>query len=294
LRAGQTVIDTSSGTFAIGLAEACEGRHPCIIVTDRAVDDDVKTALEARGARVEIIDAPADGANLQVLRLQLRDRLAAELDAFIPNQYDNPHNPGSYRAVAELITTRLGPVDVLVATIGSGGSSQGIGRALREVNPALTIVAVDTPGSVLLGLPVGPRRLRGLGNSKPMGNVAHTLFDKAHWVSQEVALEGVVKIADAGLGDRGLTSGAAWMVGTYLHELAPLASIVVVSPDLGWRYRAVVGDFRDRRTGPLGLAPQPVQRLAEVAEPWCAFDWSRRSLAEVLRAETMSASEQRA
>ena len=81
LRPRQTVINTSSGTFAIGMSEACEGRHPCIIVTDRAVDDDVKAALEARGCRVEIIDAPADGANLQVLRKQLRDQLAKDLAA---------------------------------------------------------------------------------------------------------------------------------------------------------------------------------------------------------------------
>lgn len=286
----QTVIDTSSGTFALGLAEACEGRHPCIIVTDRAVDDDVKAALEARGCRVEIIDAPADGANLQAVRKQLRDRLAEELGAFIPDQYHNPHNPASYRAAAEIITAKLGPVDILVATIGSGGSSQGIGRALREVNPALRVVAVDTPGSVLLGAKLGPRRLRGLGNSERMGNVAHVLFDETHWVNQDVALEGVVRIAEAGLGDRGLTSGAAWMVGTHLHQAHPEASVIVVSPDLGWRYRDVVAEFRDRRTDPLSVSPKSVRSLAEVGEPWCCFDWNRRSLAEVLRAEAALAS----
>lgn len=291
LQLGQTVIDTSSGTFGIGLGEACEGRYPCTVVTDRAVNNDVKAALEARGVRVEMIDAPADGANLQALRKRRRDQLAGELGAFIPNQYDNPHNPESYRAVAEIITAKLGPVDILVATIGSGGSSQGIGRALREVNPGLRIVAVDTQGSVLLGLKLGPRRLRGLGNSEPMGNVRQELFDEAHWVNEDIALEGVIRISEAGLGDRGLTSGAAWMVGVYLQETHPEASIVVVSPDLGWRYRAVVGEFRDQRANPITVFPRTVRRLAEVTEPWCRFDWNRRSLANVLRIETLLSSE---
>jgi cysteine synthase len=285
LHLGQTVIDTSSGTFAIGLAEACEGRHPCVIVTDKAVDEDLKVALETRGARVETIDAPVDSPNVQALRKQLRNQLAGQLAAFIPDQYDNPHNPESYRVVAEIVTAKLGPVDFLVASIGSGGSSQGLGRALREVNPSLRIVVVDTQGSVLLGLRLGKRRLRGLGNSELPGNVAHCLFDEAHWVNLDVALEGVLRIAEAGLGDRGLTSGACWMVGSHLQHANPKASVVVVSPDRGWRYRALVSDYSGGRTASHMMYPRLVRRLDEVGEPWCSFAWKRRSLANARLAD---------
>ena len=207
LQPGGPVVDTSSGTFALGIARVCRDRHPCFIITDPAVDADLKTALETLGARVEIVQAPTDAANLQELRKKRRDEIARETRAFVPNQYDNPANPISYRAAAEIAINRLGRIDVLVATVGSGGSSSGLAEALRLINPDLRVIAVDTFGSVLFGLPVGPRRLRGLGNSLLPKNVRHEIYDEVHWLTEDVALEGVVRLQEAGFGDHGLTFG---------------------------------------------------------------------------------------
>jgi cysteine synthase len=289
LPAGGPVVETSSGTFAIGLARVCRDRHPCHIVTDKAVDADLKAALEALGTQVEIVDAARDAANLQELRKRRRDEIAQELGAFIPNQYDNPANPDSYRAAAEIAINRLGRVDILVATVGSGGSSAGMGGILRLVNPALRVVAVDTFGSVLFGLPAGPRRLRGLGNSLLPRNVRHDTYDEVHWVTEDVALEGVLRIQEAGLGDRGLTSGAAWIVADHCSRIEPDAVVLAIFPDMGWRYRATVADYRLRRSSAsatLPPAPQMAANLAAVSPPWSRLDWRRRGLAAIRAAAT--------
>jgi cysteine synthase A len=284
LRPGQTVVETSSGTFALGLARVAPAMgHPCLIAADRAISPDLQAAIEARGAEVRFVEAPLDATNVQVLRKELLAELARENDGFIPNQYGNPANPESYRAAAEIACAAAGWVDVLVTTVGSGGHSRGL-ASLRAVNSRLRIVAVDTFGSVLFGLPAGPRALRGLGNGLMPANVDHDIYNAVHWVIEDVALEGVLRIEEAGLGERGLTSGAAWMVAQWIADLYPSASVLTVFPDLGWRYREQVGGFRLRRESIEPPAPLRIDRLDRAAEPWSWMRWGPGMLKRALKA----------
>ena len=82
------------------------------------------------------------------------------------DQYTNPDNPAGYRALADELAEDVGPFDVLVGSVGSGGSLCGTSRALRERHPDLHVVGVDSAGSVLFDQPDRPGRLQsGLGNS---------------------------------------------------------------------------------------------------------------------------------
>jgi cysteine synthase len=289
LRPGQTVVDTSSGTFALGLARVCQIMgHPCLIAADRAISPDLKAAIEHRGAHVEFVDAPVDASNVQELRKRLRAKLARAHHAFVPDQYDNPAHPEAYRAAAEIVCAEIGRIDILVGAVGSGASSRGIGTALREVNPNLRIIAVDTFGSVLFGLPPSSRELRGLGGGLMPANLDHQLYDEVHWVSQDIAIEGTLRVADAGLGDRGLTSGAAWMVATSVATTSNSASVLVVFPDLGWRYREQVSAYRLRRTA-VTPTPKEILYLRDAEPPWCCFAWDRRPLQAVFEQDLQEA-----
>jgi cysteine synthase A len=253
--------------------------HPCFIAADRAISSDLLAGIEARGARVCFIDAPTNATNVQELRKRLRDDLAREHDAFVPDQYDNPANPESYRAAAEIVGAAIGSIDVLVTSVGSGGSSRGL-AVLRDLHP-LHVVAVDTFGSILFGLPAGPRDLRGLGNGIMPGNLDHAIFNEVHWVTQEIALEGVLRIEEAGLGGRGLTSGAAWMVAEFIATSCPQASVLAVFPDLGWRYQQEVAPYRLRRNPSAPLSPARVGHPGEAQPPWSWMSWDRRTLAAI-------------
>jgi hypothetical protein len=121
LRPGMTVVETSSGTFGLGLAMVTALRgYPLVLVSDPVLDAPLKARLENLGARVEIVTEPAAVGGHQRARLDRLDTIRKECaPAFVPSQYDNPLNPAAYASVAELVRQRIGPVDTLVGCVGT-------------------------------------------------------------------------------------------------------------------------------------------------------------------------------
>jgi cysteine synthase len=284
------VIETSSGTMAHGLAIVCALRQLRLtIVTDPACDPRLCRRLRMLGARVEVVPAPAAQGGYQRARL---DRLA-EIGAQNPrhwwvNQYDNPANAGAYAAVASQLVERLGRIDCLVGTVGSGGSVCGTGRHLRELFPHLAVVAVDTFGSVLFGQPDAPRKLRGLGNSLQPKNLDHSVVDEVHWVSAPEAFTATRQLYETTTLFRGPTSGACWLVARHYAATHPGARVVCLFPDDGDRYldsvydEAVVrADGLWQETLPEG--PREVTRPDEARHSWSMYRWRRQSLADVVK-----------
>ena len=91
------VIETSSGTFALGLAYACKKYNiKLTIVTDSICDLALKNRMESLGTKVIIVDTPASSANVQKARLDtLHDNLKCT-GAFWTKQYKNQHNRRHY------------------------------------------------------------------------------------------------------------------------------------------------------------------------------------------------------
>lgn len=282
------VVESSSGTLALGLGlvKRLVG-FELTIVSDPSVDEPLRHRLRDLGVRLEIVEATANSADVQTLRLQrLQEILDGHPGAFWPRQYENPQNALSYRGIAELVVEELGVVDTLVASVGSGGSSCGLARCLREANPSMRLVGVDTPGSAIFGLPKAPRHLRGLGSSLVPKNVEHEAFDEVHWLDAPTAFLAARQLqAEEGL-FYGPTSGATWHVARYLIARDPGQRIVCVFPDTGHRYIDtafdvdwLAGQGLLALTGP--IAPSLAKSLADVAPPWSALQWNRRSLDEV-------------
>ncbi|MDQ1504192.1 MAG: hypothetical protein QOD57_1919, partial [Actinomycetota bacterium] len=236
LEPGTVVIESTSGTFGLALAMECRLRgRPLVLVSDPAVDPRLRRRLRDLGAAVDIVAEPAPVGGYQQARL---DRLA-ELRArhprhFWPAQYSNPDNPGAYNVLAELLTSAIGRVDVLVGPVGSGGSMCGTAAALRAgIGDAVTAVAVDTPGSVLFGQRDAPRRIRGLGNSLMPPNLDHSAFDEVHWVSDREGFAATRALHRRHALYMGPTSGTAWMVASWKARAEPDARVVVLLPDEG-------------------------------------------------------------
>ncbi|HEV7687313.1 MAG TPA: cysteine synthase family protein, partial [Acidimicrobiia bacterium] len=245
LEPGTVVIESTSGTFGLALAMECRLRgRPLVLVSDPAVDPRLRRRLRDLGAAVDIVAEPALVGGYQQARL---DRLA-ELRArhprhFWPAQYSNPDNPGAYNVLAELLTSAIGRVDVLVGPVGSGGSMCGTAAALRAgIGDAVTAVAVDTPGSVLFGQHDAPRRIRGLGNSLMPPNLDHSAFDEVHWVSDREGFAATRALHRRHALYMGPTSGTAWMVASWKARADPDARVVVLLPDEGHRYQDTVYD----------------------------------------------------
>ena len=290
LKEGSVVIETSSGTFGLGLAILCNLRgYKLILVSDPAIEPPLQRRLEELGARVEICREPLAVGGYQGARLKRMAQLRAENPGhFWPCQYDNAHNPEAYAAFAELLAETLGEVHCLVGTVGSGGSMCGTTRYLRLMNPGTRAVGVDTHGSVLFGQPdQGKRLLRGLGNSLMPKNLDHTAFDDVHWVSAAEGFGATRALHRRHALYMGPTSGAAHLVAEWYARQHPEWNVVAILPDEGYRYQDnVYDDAWLQKNGALQknlpIVPGEVATPLEAGPHWSWMRWNRRTYEQVM------------
>jgi cysteine synthase A len=263
LQPGAPIVESSSGTMALGVALVGRSMgHPVHIVTDPRVDPITLAKLRALGCQVAIVPAMTSNG-WQSARLERLAELMAELPgAFWPQQYSNPDNPAAYRSLAAELLADLNPLDVLVGSVGSGGSLCGTARALRQTLPELQVVGIDCVGSALFDQPDRPTRLQsGLGNSLLPKNLDRRLIDEVHWLNDREAFAAARQLAAEQQLFAGNTSGSVYRVMCEVaRRAAPGDRIVGIFPDRGDRYTDTV--FSDAHWQQHRLA-----ELAERAEP---------------------------
>jgi cysteine synthase A len=246
LRPGGLIAETTSGTFGLALAMVARLQgYRVTLVSDPAIDAPLYRRLEDLGATVHIVREPGLSGGFQKARLDvLRKILADNPGSFCPEQYKNPHNPGSYAPCAEHLVHAAGGIDCLVGTVGSGGSVCGLSSYLRLLLPELTVVGVDTHRSVIFGQSDGGggRMLRGLGNSLMPPNVDHAAFDWVHWVGAPAAFRATRQLHRDHALYMGPTSGAAYLVADWWARQHPDSLTAVLLPDEGHRYQDTVYD----------------------------------------------------
>ncbi|MBV9452447.1 MAG: pyridoxal-phosphate dependent enzyme [Streptosporangiaceae bacterium] len=266
LKPGAPIVESSSGTMALGVALV--GRslgHPVHIVTDPRIDPMTLAKLRALGCEVHVVSGMSahgwQSARLETLATLLRESPGA----FWPRQYSNPDNPGAYRGLARELIDDLGTVDVLVGSVGSGGSLTGTARALRETLPHLHVMGVDCVGSMLFNQPDDPKRLQsGLGNSLLPHNLDRRAIDEIHWLNDHEAFAATRALAAEQQIFGGNTSGSVYRVLTDMAARAePGTKIVGILPDRGDRYTGTVYSdeyWTEHRLAALEIAttPEPV------------------------------------
>ncbi|MCB0949920.1 MAG: PLP-dependent cysteine synthase family protein, partial [Mycobacterium sp.] len=190
LHPGARIVESTSGTLGLGLALAgTVYGHPVTLVTDPGLEPIIRRMLSAFGAQVDVVNDPhPQGGWQQARRDRVEAILAVEEHAWNPDQYNNPDNVDAYRGLARELQNQLGNIDVLVCSVGTGGHSAGVARVLREYNPDLKLIGVDTVGSTIFGQPAGTRLMRGLGSSIYPGNVDYDAFSEVHWVGPAEAV----------------------------------------------------------------------------------------------------------
>ncbi|WP_422752180.1 PLP-dependent cysteine synthase family protein [Micromonospora sp. WMMD708] len=283
---GGTVVESTSGTLGLGLAFAGQALgHPVVLVVDREIERSMRALLAAHGATLEVVAQPHPAGGWQQARLdRLREVLARIPDAYWPDQYHNPDNVAGYRGLAEELTGQVEAVDVLVCSVGTGGHSAGLGRALRRYWPGMRLVGVDTVGSTIFGQPARPRLMRGLGSSIFPRNVDYAAFDEVHWVGPVEAVDTCRRLARAAFVTGGWSTGAVARVAAWVCRMQPGARVVTIFPDGPHRYLdSIFDDAYCARHGLFAPAPDhpieiPYPDAVEVTR------WSRcRTVLDPLR-----------
>ncbi|MEV3891348.1 pyridoxal-phosphate dependent enzyme [Streptomyces anulatus] len=286
---GQTLVDSSSGIYALALAMACH-RYGlrCHIVASTTVDATMRAQLEILGATVDAMP-PSQSLRLdQELRVRHVRRLLAERPDFhwMRQYHDQVHHEG-YREFAELLTAALprGPLTV-VGAVGTGASTGGLAHALRESGRSVRLVGIQPFGSVTFGSErfEDPEAIiAGIGSSIPFGNVRHELYDTVHWLDFRHAMAGAVGLLREHAVFAGLSAGAAHLAASWEAAHDPGRLHLVLGADTGHRYAERVFTRHAEALDPAGLRPRTIASAADLRPPWSVMEWAGRAAPEAAR-----------
>ena len=239
LKPGAVIIEPTSGNTGIGLASVGAARgYRVIIVMPETMSAERRALMKAYGAELVL----TEGAKGMSGAIEKANQLAKEIPgAFIPGQFDNPANAAAHEATTgpEIWEDTDGQVDIFVAGIGTGGTITGVGRYLKERNPAIKVVGVEPDESpVLTTGKGGPHKIQGIGAGFVPEVLDTQIYDEVMRVKGEDAFTAARTFThNEGL-FIGISSGAA------LHAAVQLAkrpenkgkTIVALLPDTGDRY----------------------------------------------------------
>ncbi|OBB77772.1 PLP-dependent cysteine synthase family protein [Mycobacterium sp. 852014-52144_SCH5372336] len=279
LRPGGRVVESTSGTLGLGLALAgTVYRHPVTLVTDPGLEPIIQRMLSAYGAEVDVVAEPhPEGGWQQARRDRVTEIVATEPNAWYPDQYNNPDNVDAYRGLGLELHDQLGDIDVLVCSVGTGGHSAGVARVLREFNPDLQLIGVDTVGSTIFGQPAATRLMRGLGSSIYPRNVEYRAFNEVHWVAPAEAVWACRSLAAKQYVSGGWSVGAValvagWAARTYQRG----TKIAAVFPDGPQRYfDTIYNDDYCRAHGLVDLAPPVAPAVVDHPSQQVVRSWTR-------------------
>ncbi len=239
LRPGGTVIEATSGNTGLGLCMVCAVKgYRMVLVMPETMSVERRKLAAQLGAELVL----TEGAKGMAGAVERAEELHRAIEnSIIAGQFENPANPEAhYRTTGpEIWRDTDGEIDVLVCSVGTGGTLTGCARALKERKPSIEVVAVEPARSPLLTKGVaGPHRIQGIGANFIPKVLDRTLIDRVVDVTDEDAFDGARRLAKEEGILAGISSGAALSAAMELASQAAYAGkkFVVVLPDTGERY----------------------------------------------------------
>ncbi|MBO5908452.1 MAG: cysteine synthase A, partial [Clostridia bacterium] len=246
LKKDSVIIEPTSGNTGIGLALVAAAKgYKAIITMPNTMSAERIMLMKAYGAEVVLTDG-AKGMNGAI---EKAEQLNKEIpNSIIAGQFSNPDNPAAHYDTTgpEIFEDTDGLVDILVSSVGTGGTISGAGKYLKEKNPNIRVVAVEPESSpVLSGGKKGSHKIQGIGAGFVPDTLDTLVYDEIVAVSDKDAYSYGKNVARTDGVLVGISSGAALRAAAQVGARPENSgkNIVVILPDSGSRYLSVPDYF---------------------------------------------------
>lgn len=238
LKAGQTVIEATSGNTGIALAMVCAAKgYPFVAVMVETFSVERRKLMKALGAKV-ILTPAADKADGMVKRAEA---LADEHGWFLARQFENEANPAYHRntTAPEILRDFAGKeLNYFVSGWGTGGTLTGTGQVLKAARPNLNVVVAEPKNAAMLsGNDWSPHKVQGWTPNFVPKVLDRNVIDELVPVSDEDSIAMAQKLAKEEGIFVGISAGATLAAAMSFAKSAPKGStFLVMLPDTGERY----------------------------------------------------------
>ena len=238
LKAGQTVVEATSGNTGIALAMVCAVKgYPFVAVMTETFSIERRKIMRALGAKVVLTPAAERGTGM----VRVAKELSENNGWFLARQFENEANPEYHRntTAPEILRTFAGrDLDYFVSGYGTGGTITGVGEVLKVARPNIQVIATEPDGAALLsGEDWQPHKIQGWTPDFIPDVLNTEVCDQIIPVSGDVAKDTALALAQNEGIFCGISAGATFAAALVVAESAPKgSSILAMLPDTGERY----------------------------------------------------------
>lgn len=239
LKAGNTIVEPTSGNTGIGLAAvaAAKGYH-LVITMPETMSVERRKLMQGYGAEL-ILTPGADGMKGSIAKAQ---ELVDQKGYFMPMQFENPANPAAHEATTgKEIIAAFGEDDLpdaFVAGVGTGGTLTEIGHDLKAVNDQVKVYALEPAESPLLkDGQAGKHKIQGISAGFIPATLDQDVYDGIVEISSDEAIATAQAVSRQEGFLPGISAGANIAGAIQLaQELGAGKKVITVAPDGGERY----------------------------------------------------------
>ncbi|MDR6301584.1 2,3-diaminopropionate biosynthesis protein SbnA [Mesonia maritima] len=240
VKPGDTIIESSSGNMAIGLAQICKFYNLHLItVVDPHINSHTEKLLHVYGAKLIKVTTTKDNESFLESRLRKVEELLEEIpNSYWPNQYENQANPQThFQTMGEIAEVLNEKVDYLFVATSTCGTLMGCAEYIKAHNLPTKLIAVDAVGSVIFGDEKRERLIPGHGSGRKSNFLKKEfIYDVIH-INDENCIRGCWQLLQNESILCGGSSGAVISaIEFYQDKIEKKANCVAILCDRGDRY----------------------------------------------------------